>query len=220
MLSPCWCPLGDNVSRVIIFGFRVVMRKKGSGTFHCPNERVDRTYLLTKAQRFFTLFFIPLIPLNVVGEIVECEGCHTKFNPNVLTIPTSTQLGERLANAMRTLIVALLRTSEPATTARRAAAVGVLTRYLPDANDSWLDADLAAIDPRLLDEQMQLVGPLLESAGQEALVTNGAWVALADGPIDDASRAVLERAGIGLGMTVVHVRGAITAAIESVHRGS
>jgi uncharacterized membrane protein YebE (DUF533 family) len=35
-------------------------------------------------RRWFTLYFIPIIPLNVAGEYIECERCKETYNHEVL----------------------------------------------------------------------------------------------------------------------------------------
>jgi hypothetical protein len=94
----------------------------------------------------------------------------------------------------------------------------VLHRYLPGATEAWVDADLSSIDASGLEAHLQHVGPLLETAGREALLGNGAWVAAADGTLVEGARGVLERAGAALGMTPAHVRGTIDSALDAANR--
>ena len=58
---------------MIIFGFSVfyIFGLIGRGQFHCPNCGGDRNYEHRTARRFFTLFFLPVIPLDKVGEVVD-----------------------------------------------------------------------------------------------------------------------------------------------------
>jgi len=69
----------------IIFGTKGVTSRIQEGQFHCPNCNSSQPYRHNKVRRFFTLYFIPLIPLGTIGEHVECETCKTIYNPNVLT---------------------------------------------------------------------------------------------------------------------------------------
>jgi len=54
------------------------------GTFHCPQCGAARQYLHRAGRRWFTLFFIPVIPLNSVGEVVVCTTCKARYQPAVL----------------------------------------------------------------------------------------------------------------------------------------
>lgn len=68
----------------IIFGTKGVTSTSDSGRFHCPQCRTERTYEHKNVRRFFTLFFVPLIPLDTLGEYVECQLCRTNYNTSVL----------------------------------------------------------------------------------------------------------------------------------------
>lgn len=71
---------------MIVFGTSNKMKTVGSGQFHCPNCRTMRAYERKQAKRYFSLYFIPLIPMGDLGEFVECQTCHLTFRPEVLTV--------------------------------------------------------------------------------------------------------------------------------------
>lgn len=54
------------------------------GRFRCPNEDAERRYRHVRSRRWFTLFFIPLLPLNTQSERVRCDGCGTIYGPDVV----------------------------------------------------------------------------------------------------------------------------------------
>ena len=60
---------------MIIWGWRVRKKTIGTGVFFCPGEGGDRNYEHKQARRWFTIFFIPLIPLKELGDFVECTSC-------------------------------------------------------------------------------------------------------------------------------------------------
>lgn len=68
---------------IIIWGTRTRKKDVSSGQFYCPRCGTERYYTHKRVVKYFTLFFIPLIPLNTVGEYVECQGCHQAFKPEV-----------------------------------------------------------------------------------------------------------------------------------------
>ena len=47
---------------LIIFGLRVFYRTIAQGTFHCRRCGGDRPYRHRVGRRWFTLFFLPVIP--------------------------------------------------------------------------------------------------------------------------------------------------------------
>ena len=67
---------------LIIFGMKGRSSKYKTGRFHCPNCDGERKYAWIRIRNWFTLFFIPIIPLNKVGEYIECEACASKYEPN------------------------------------------------------------------------------------------------------------------------------------------
>lgn len=69
---------------LLLFGVTTRTKTLGAGTFYCRNERGDRAYLLLEARRWFTLFFIPVIPLKVLGELVQCSSCGVQYDPGAL----------------------------------------------------------------------------------------------------------------------------------------
>ncbi len=76
---------------MIIFGTRNRFKTVGSGEFYCPHCQAQRSYERKQAKRYFALYFVPLIPMGDLGEIVECQTCHTTFNADVLAMKAPTQ---------------------------------------------------------------------------------------------------------------------------------
>lgn len=68
---------------LIIFGTRGVTYSFEDGDFSCPACQQRRSYHHRRVRRFFTLYFIPLVPLDLLGEYVECDVCASTFNPDV-----------------------------------------------------------------------------------------------------------------------------------------
>ncbi len=69
---------------MIIYGFRTTESVSAAGEFPCPRCRTGQEYRLLVYKRWFTLYFVPVIPLGRVGEQVECQGCLSRFSPDVL----------------------------------------------------------------------------------------------------------------------------------------
>jgi hypothetical protein len=75
----------DFMIGIVIFGIKNVSRKLAAGIFSCPQCRHDTPYTLKKVSRYITLYFIPLIPLGKVGEIVQCDECGSEFGTDILS---------------------------------------------------------------------------------------------------------------------------------------
>src|SRR6266849_409710 len=96
---------------MIIFGSRGIRMKGGSGTFFCPRCQGSRQYTQRKMRRFFTLYFIPIIPLDVMSEYVECNFCQGTFQPDVVNYdPRADQrrVDAQVRTTLRKWLVAVL----------------------------------------------------------------------------------------------------------------
>ena len=94
---------------LIIFGLRVFYRTIAQGTFFCRRCGGDRQYRHRAGRRWFTLFFLPVIPLNSVGEHVQCTTCRTRYVTDALSQPTAAQMQAALPAGMRAAASASIR---------------------------------------------------------------------------------------------------------------
>jgi hypothetical protein len=69
---------------IIIFGTKPVARKTGTGSFFCPTCQRDTPCSHHRIRQFFTLYFVPLIPLGAVGELVRCDRCGSEHAADVI----------------------------------------------------------------------------------------------------------------------------------------
>ncbi len=199
---------------MIIWGFRMIYRTLSSGVFLCPQEGADRPYALKTAQRFFTLFFIPLIPLKKVGNVVECQSCKTKFQETVLNRPTVSQQSNSLAEAVRGAAIAVLRSGTVSDLGKEQT-MRLVSQYVPGYNTVMLESDIAQFDLAPLQPQLRSLSVSLDDHGKEGLLTRLVLVALADkGGVNEAERNVLQHFGNDLGMTPAHCRGTIDSVID------
>ncbi|WP_194897468.1 zinc-ribbon domain-containing protein [Catenulispora pinisilvae] len=198
---------------MIIWGWKTVFRVIGSGVFSCPACGADRNYERRKAQRFFTLFFIPLIPLKVVGEFVRCTYCKNDFQASVLSRPTAAQFTDLLQNSVRGVMVNVLRRGAWDHPAARAAAVQeIVTAGAVGYAEPNLAQDMQVV-PDDLSQMLAALAQQLPDPGREALVTGAARVAAADGPIQPAERAIIDAVGASLGLSQPHVAGIVAAVV-------
>lgn len=70
---------------MIIFGTRGITSVHQRGSFHCPACGAGAPFEKKDVRRWFTLFFIPCIPLHKAAEYLECKRCGGTFKPEVLT---------------------------------------------------------------------------------------------------------------------------------------
>lgn len=203
---------------LIIFGLRVFFRTVGQGVFHCPRCGGDRQYRLRTGRRFFTVFFLPLIPLNKIGEHVQCMACHARFHADVLRLPTAAQMSAALPAGMRTAVVTMLQVSAPASQLARQHAIDAIrgaggSGYGPGN----LDADLA--QPVRLDSgALAQVGAQLTPEAREWFFAQVVRIAVADGPLSAAERQAAQAIGHNLGMTPAQTLGVVTMTEQAAPR--
>lgn len=83
----------------ILFGVRTRTRTVDTGQFYCPYENAQRPYERKTAQLWFSLYFIPLIPLKQQGDFIECQSCHRSYNESVLNPAWQARAKQRASGA-------------------------------------------------------------------------------------------------------------------------
>lgn len=196
---------------LLIFGFNIRFRTTAHLAFFCPRCGGDRDGLRRTARRWFTLFFVPLIPLNQVGEVVECTTCGTRFEPDVADQPTTASLTVVLANAVRVLTAMIVRTGDRTDPGLRAAAVANVRTVDAEYDDTHLASDTDAVEPAMAEPYVAPLAMGLQVAGKERFLGDLVRVALAGGTITADQRRVIDLAGRGLDLTPTHVTGVVTS---------
>jgi hypothetical protein len=74
---------------MVIFGYRGRTSNVARGSFHCPFCGAVRGYTHQKFTRWFTLYFLPIFPLNDLGESLKCDGCGKQWDTMFITKQTA-----------------------------------------------------------------------------------------------------------------------------------
>lgn len=201
---------GRNAVFIIVWGFRVVWSTIATGVFHCRKCGGDRQYRHRTGRRFFTLFWIPIIPLNKVGEHVRCETCKTRYVTEVLNAPTVATMQLTVTNGVRAMVVVMLQAGDVNSVAARAKAIqvvtgagvqgyheGALAQDLSQSGAEWRPAIVA-------------FGGQLEPAAKEWHLAELVRLAMADGPLTETERTTVMGIAGDLGMTPAQALGVIT----------
>lgn len=69
---------------MIIFGVQVKEGQAATETFLWPKCRMPKHYRRRSLHRWFSLYFIPIIPLGQIGEQAECQGCFSRYDARIL----------------------------------------------------------------------------------------------------------------------------------------
>src|SRR5689334_1948609 len=69
---------------MIVWGRSISNKVVATGQFYCPDCRQHRTYVLRQDQRWGTIYWIPIVPLEKSDPYVECVSCHKTYPEAVL----------------------------------------------------------------------------------------------------------------------------------------
>src|SRR5258706_7918488 len=64
----------------VFFGTRRMTDQIGQAVCACPNCRRETVHGLLRSKSWFTLFFIPMIPLGAAEDIARCNLCGLEGN--------------------------------------------------------------------------------------------------------------------------------------------
>ncbi|MEV4433297.1 TerB family tellurite resistance protein [Streptomyces sp. NPDC049555] len=203
-----------------VVGVRTVWRTVGDGEFFCPGCGGDRNYHRRTGRRRLVVLGVPLLPRGQAGPIVECTACRGRYAMDALDHPTTTRFSAMLRDAVHTVALAVLAAGgTQAHTVRRAAVGAVRAAGFADCSEEQLVTLIEALaadtgryaapptggfDSRgtalviELHEALEPLAPHLAPAGREAILLQGARIALADGPYRPAEREVLATVGRAL----------------------
>lgn len=198
---------------LLIFGLTVRGRPMEAGRFHCPNEGGDRTYTLREMRRYFTVFFLPLVPVKSLGHVVECDSCHAQYGEITLRMPTSKTIEQRIEVGARSLLGAIAASDSHL----EDAAVRELEVFL--GSPTHCASDLASLGRIQTEgqrtEALAEAGALLDPVGRESLLMAAARASVVDGRIGDRQRSLITAAGTALGMTAAHIEGVLVIAARA-----
>lgn len=202
---------------MLIWGWRAVMSVLGSGLFFCPREGGDRPYQHKSARRWFTFFFIPVIPLKELGDFVECSSCKATYYPSVLQARTASQMEDVTTTAIRHVAVAMLRADGQVEESERRAAQSIVQCFAsrPYGIED-LERDLAELRVDDLHDHLAELGSILNERGKESVLSAAVFLAGADGHVRAAELDVAHRMGEALSMSRAHVTGTMHHALAQI----
>jgi hypothetical protein len=186
--------------------------------FYCRRCGGDREYRHRAGRRWFTIFFLPVIPLNQVGEHVQCTTCRTRYVAEVLSQPTTARMQAALPAGMRAAVSAMLRSGDPSSPVSRQRAIeAVIGSGVPDYDEATLNADLM--------QPFEVIRPALNQVGTQLTIQAREWylaevirIALADGLLSETERQAALAIGADLGMTQAQVIGVVAMTEQSAGR--
>ena len=64
---------------MIVWGRSISNKVVATGQFYCPDCRQHRAYALRQDQKWGTIYWIPIVPLEKSEPYVECASCHGTY---------------------------------------------------------------------------------------------------------------------------------------------
>jgi len=200
---------------LIIFGTRGVTYSAGQGEFWCPSCREKRRYDHKRVRRFFTLYFIPIIPLDMLGEYVECDHCRDTFTPEVLTIDPDKDKKEFVAEFARAVkrVMILMMLADGRIDDEEIETIHQVYEKVAkkkiDRAEIDQEVEEAKKDGRGIRQYLASIVGRLNDPGKELVVKSAFFVAAADGKFTDEETALLAELAGALEMSPAHFKGVV-----------
>ena len=205
---------------MIIFGTRGVTYSHGDGQFHCPSCG-EGAYKHKRVRRFFTLYFIPLIPLDLLGEYIECDQCAGTYQTEILSYDPSqgaAMIEAEFHTGIRKVMVLMMladgRIDDDEVQTIQQIYSDLAGAGLPEADVRREAAELEGASPKAC------LGPMVGSLndhGKELIVKAAFMVAIADGEFPEEEQALLAQIGEALDMSAAHYRGVLSSLQENAN---
>ena len=204
----------------IVFGTTSLTFNSSTGKFFCPTCGSSQAYQAKSIRRFFTIYFIPLIPLDRMGSFVECLACHGKFDDEVLTLDETalTQLNrKKFAEHCRRLMILTMiadgtvEEDELATIEDQVRALGG-----EPPSSARMDADVALAFEADIDSigYVREIADGLSAEERELVVKCMFLVATAAGGLGEQQQQQLEQLPGVLGISDEQFRAVVNRALE------
>ena len=198
---------------MIIFGTRGVTTTPQRGEFYCPQCGDTRQYNWKRVRRFFTLYFIPVIPMDKLGEYIECPSCQGTFDTRVLEYDPSheaIQIEALFHVAIKQVMIGMLL-ADGVIDDSEVAMVQQIYKELTDTElpEQELREEIAEIQTQEIDclELATHLAPTLNDNGKEITMKAGYRIAAADGHVDPTEIDLLMKIGDALQLSATHIKG-------------
>lgn len=201
---------------IIIWGSRGINKTLSTGQFYCPQCEGEERYKHIRVRNFFTLYFIPILPLGTLGEYIECQHCNLTYKQSILRYDPELEREKALAEfeiaITRVMIMIMLAdgvVEEAELEVIRGIYQQLTQRELSREDLDGYMEDLKQLNLNDSKERRRLLRKMLGSLnanGCEMVFKAAFMVAAADGAIPMDEQELLEQVGVTLGLKKSHVR--------------
>jgi hypothetical protein len=199
----------------VIIGTTGITYTIDQGAFRCPVCSDVRPYARRRVKRSFSLFFIPILPLDDVADYVECRDCEQRFDPGVLTTHSVEGQDGVVRDVLRAACAAFAHIASPNAVLDAEPAAECARRihqlFGGQGNLEALEIQLRRVehDYPSLREALRAADVAMAHGGKEMFlrVALGVAMDLQGGPLVPASREALKEVGELIGMPMEEVQG-------------
>ncbi|HNR44483.1 MAG TPA: zinc-ribbon domain-containing protein [Methanofastidiosum sp.] len=206
----------------VVFGTGGRNKTITSGTFYCPTCNSEQEFNHKKAKKYFTLYFVPLIPLEEGGEFIECKNCKSTFNLNVLQYRPSLGKEEFLSEykiAFKKLVIMMAladgRIHENEIRGISDIYSGLIGRKV-SLEEVEKEIQLVKNEGLTIQEYLKKIAPYLNDFGKESIIKNVFLISLADGYVDESEKKLMIEIATSLGISPAHYKGIINSIYQEM----
>lgn len=209
---------------MIFFGTRGVNTTQSEGEFHCPKCGAGQEYRHRRVRRFFSFCFFPLIPLERMGEFVECMSCKRTYHPDVLNFRPEEHPSDLEAHShfgARKIMIGMLLADGVINDEE----VKIIQQVYYSLSGHSLSEDALRAEVVQMQESGETLADVLSRMrgylnieGAEVIVRAGCLVAMADDEYHTSEKEVLLEIAQGLGMHPSYFKGILSSLVKGAKR--
>jgi tellurite resistance protein len=191
-----------------------------TGDFYCPNCQGQQPYQHKRVRRFFSLYFIPVIPLDVHGEYVECEKCKGTYRMEVLDFDPAAGAAEfevEFHRAIKRVMVEMMLADGTVDEEELVVIRQVYGQLAGrDITDDEVRKEIVEAETRSGDviSSLRQIAGNLNDKGKEMVIRAAFMVAAADGQFQDEEKELIGSIGQALEMSSAHLNGVISSVVQ------
>jgi tellurite resistance protein len=196
----------------IIFGTRGITYNSGKGTFFCPSCNEYRDYEQKRCRRVFTLYFIPIIPLDLLQEYVECKACKGTYKLEALQYDPAANKEKFKAEFHKAILKVMVAMMLVDGKIEKSEKQLISRVYNNLAGHPLTEFDLIQEMSQVQNSMHELLKPMtpsLNDYGKEMVIKAAFLTASADGKIDNEEKRLLTEVAAALEMSPSHLNAII-----------
>ena len=196
-----------------IAGTKGVTSVAGSGMFYCPECGTKTKYQHKQVRRAATVFFVPVVNLDMLGEYIECQSCMNTFKMEVLKYdPTEAERQfqamylEAVKRVMTMMMLADGKIEHDELTTIRGIFNEIAGHELP-IDELENEIEDCNNNPTTMKEYLKTIGPMLNDNGKETIIKAAYYISVSDGELVDDEIKVLKQISRHLDISSAHLNG-------------